>query len=417
MSPPAPVWLFVSYGAGHVKALLPVARRVRELGLAQPLYLALTSAAPEVRNTGLPTLGFRDFLRADEHRARAIGQELAAQLQGPAADHEESVAYLGLSYADMEDRLGAAAAAQRYREYGRQAFLPTSILARVLEHCRPALVIATNSPRAERAAIEAARTLGIPSACLVDLLGIWERPVLARPDYADAVCVLNEGVRDSLLQAGRPPADVHVTGNPAFDTLHDPGLLVQGAQYRSAYGWDALHVCLYASSPEPVQMPQVDGRGDPEFPRRIEQALVQAVRDNPALALWIRRHPGEPPPPRELATGHPRIRVSTPDMPLHACIQASDEVIVTVSTVGVEASLAGKPVTQVRGSILDHLSPYLEMGLARRALTLDQIAPAYCATAAPLAVVTDRAPTPPAGTAADRIVDVLRGLQVRSHGR
>jgi hypothetical protein len=415
---PAPVWLFVSYGGGHVKALLPVARRVRELGLARPVYLALTTAAPEVRDSGLSTLGFRDFLRADNHRARAIGQKLAAQLQVPTANHEESVAYLGLSYADMEDRLGAAAAAQRYGEYGRQAFLPTNILKRVLMHCRPALVVATNSPRAERAAIEAARTMGVPSACLVDLLGIWERPLLARPDYADAVCVLNDSVRDGLVQAGRCPADVHVTGNPAFDTLHDPGLMTQGAQYRSALGWDSLHVCLYASSPEPVQSPQIDGRGDPALPRRIEQALVQAVRDNPALALWIRRHPSEAPAPLELETGHPRIRISSPSMSLHACIHASDEVVVTVSTVGVEASLAGKPVTQVRGSILDHLSPYLEMGLARRGLTLDQIASAYGPTAAPLAAATVRVPAAaPADAAANKVVDVLRSLQVRAHGR
>ena len=418
MNPSAPVWLFVSYGGGHVKALLPVARRVRELGLAQPVYLALTAAGPEVRDSGVPTLGFRDFLRADDHRARAIGQELAARLHVPTADHEESVAYLGLSYADMEERLGAAAAAQRYGEYGRQAFLPTNILKRVLLHCRPALVVATNSPRAERAAIEAARTMGVPSACLVDLLGIWERPLLARPDYADAVCVLDDSVRDGLVKAGRPPADVHVTGNPAFDTLHDPALLAQGARYRSVLGWDSLHVCLYASSPEPTQIPHVDGRGDPAFPRRIEEALMHAVRDNPTLALWIRRHPGEEPPPQELATGHPRIRVSTRDMPLHACIQACDEVIVTVSTVGVEASLAGKPVTQVRGSILDHLSPYLEMGWARRALTLDQVASAYGPAAAPLAAAAARVPAAaPAGHAANRVVDVLRSLQARANVR
>ena len=45
MNPQAAPWLFVSYGGGHVKALLPVARRARELGLAQPVYLALTTVS------------------------------------------------------------------------------------------------------------------------------------------------------------------------------------------------------------------------------------------------------------------------------------------------------------------------------------------------------------------------------------
>ena len=38
-----PLWLFVSYGGGHVKALLPVAQKVLALGIARPVYLALTS--------------------------------------------------------------------------------------------------------------------------------------------------------------------------------------------------------------------------------------------------------------------------------------------------------------------------------------------------------------------------------------
>jgi hypothetical protein len=408
-----PVWLFVSYGGGHVKALLPVAQRVRELGIAEPVYLALTTAAAHVRATGLRTLGFRDFLDPGDQRAIDKGEELAGQLALQAAERQESVAYLGQSYVEMEDRLGPEAAAQLYRQFGRQAFLPRGILDRVIRSLRPALVVATNSPRAEQAAIEAARALGVSSVCLLDLLGIWERDTLARRDYADAICVLNEGVRDSLVRAGRPSADVHVTGNPAFDSLHDPAIQAQGARDRTELGWDGLHVCMYASSPEPASSPGVEGTGDPAFPRRIEQALIDAVVANPALALWIRRHPSEA--GAVLRDPHPRIRESTSEMSVHACIHASDEVIVTVSTVGVEASIAGKFVTQVRGSILDHLSPYLAMGLADRELTLEQLPAAY---AAPVVArpTDDRATSAfAASDATDRVVQIL--LCVQGRGR
>ena len=64
-----PVWLFVSYGGGHVKALLPVARQVRDLGIAQPVYLALTTAAAAVRESGIPVLGFKDFVTEADERA------------------------------------------------------------------------------------------------------------------------------------------------------------------------------------------------------------------------------------------------------------------------------------------------------------------------------------------------------------
>jgi hypothetical protein len=413
-----PLWLFVSYGGGHVKALLPVAQRVRELGIARPLYLALTTAAAAVKQAGIPSLGFHELLAADDERARRKGEELVQQLKFQAADREESIAYLGLSYTEMEDRLGVHAAAERYARYGRQAFLPLAVLDRVIARYQPSLVVATNSPRAEQAAIQAARASGVPSVCLVDLFGIWERELLARPDYADAVCVLNEAVRDSLVAAGRPASDVHVTGNPAFDSVLDPAMVAEGARLRREAGWDGLHVCLYASSPEPNEIPGIAGKGDPVLPRRIESTLIEAVHANPALALWVRRHPSEAPATEVAQAAHPRIRVSTPDISLHASIHASDEVIVTVSTVGVEASLAGKQVTQVRGSILDHLSPYVAMGVAQRELAADQLTAAY-EVAAPQPAPRQLPASVGAAreSAVDRIVRVLQSLQEQNRGR
>ncbi|GAC1600250.1 MAG: hypothetical protein NVS3B2_02260 [Ramlibacter sp.] len=405
-----PVWLFVSYGGGHVKALLPVAERVRELGIAQPMYLALTTARSLVKRRGLPTLGFSDFLAADDLRAREMGKTLAAQLPVQVADREESIAYLGLSYVDLEDRVGITEAAARYGRYGRQAFLPLGILERILREHRPALVVATNSPRAEQAAIETAGAMGIASVCVVDLLGIWERELLAKPGYASALCVLNEGVRRSMVGAGRPAGDVHVTGNPAFDSVNDPALKAQGRHVREQAGWNDLHVLLYASSPEPVSIPGIAPIGNPAFPRQIEQVLVRAVSDNPGLALWIRRHPSEPLATHLVASGHPRIRVSTPEMPLHACIHASDEIIVTGSTVGVEATLAGKSVTQIRGSILDDLSPYVALGLAARELTVRELAAAYAPAAVNLPAAPDAAGFVDSGRAADRVVRVLQSV-------
>ena len=402
-----PLWLFVSYGGGHVKALLPVARRVREFGIAQPLYLALTTAAPIVREAGLPVIGFADLVTDADGEALRKGEELAAALAVRTADHAESVAYLGLSYVDLAQRVGPEQAQRLHAEFGRQAFLPLGVLARAVQRFRPSLVVATNSPRAEQAALQVACQLDVASVCLVDLLAIWERDRLAAPDYADAVCVLNEAVRDRLVSAGRPPQDVRVTGNPAFDTILDPSVIAAGADLRRDAGWEGLHVLLYASSPEPATYPGSSARGDPAFPRRIERALLEAVLANPSLALWVRRHPSEPPASELAALGHPRIRVSSVEMPLHACIHASDEVVVTVSTVGVEATLAGKAVTQVRGSMFDDLSPYLAMGIAQRELTLEQMEAGFAPADRAQAVRGRQAGAP----ATDRVVEVLASVQ------
>ncbi len=399
-----PVWLFVAYGGGHVKALLPVALQAQAQGLARVVFLALTTAAASAREAGVPTYGFADLLEPSDTQALQHGERLVQTLSVQAAQREESVAYLGLSYAELEADVGASEAAARYAQFGRQAFLPVRVLERAIRRWQPACVLATNSPRAERAALLAARRQGVPSVCLLDLFGLWERDWLVRPDYADALCVLNPQVAASLVAAGRPADHLHVTGNPAFDTIHDPAVIAQGQALRREAGWSSQRVVFYASSPEPEEVTGIAGRGDPHWPRRIETQLIETVQRDPALALWVRRHPSEAPADEVEAAGHPRIRVA--QGPLHPYLHACDEVVVTVSTVGVEANLAGREVTQVRGSILDGLSPYLAMGIAQRELTLDDIAGQLAKPATPPARAADAAP----GQAAARVLAVAQGV-------
>jgi hypothetical protein len=404
MTRAAPVWLFVAYGGGHVKALLPVALQAQAQGLARVVFLALTTAAAPAREAGVSAYGFADLLEPSDTLALQHGERLIQTLSVQAAHREESVAYLGLSYAELEADVGAPEAAARYAQYGRQAFLPVRVLERAVARWQPACVLTTNSPRAERAALLAARRQGIPSLCLLDLFGLWERDWLVRPDYADVLCVLNPQVAASLVASGRPAGHLHVTGNPAFDSIHDPAVIAQGQALRREAGWSTQRVFFYASSPEPEEVTGITGRGDPGRPRRIETQLIEAVQRDPSLALWVRRHPSEAPADDIEAAGHPRIRVA--QGPLHPYLHACDEAVVTVSTVGVEANLAGRAVTQVRGSILDGLSPYLAMGIAQRELTLDDIALRLAQPMASAARATDAAP----GQAAARVLAVAQGL-------
>lgn len=401
---PLPVWLFVAYGGGHVKALLPVAMEAQAQGLAQVVFLALTTAAAPAREAGVPTYGFADLLEPSDAEALMHGERLVQTLAVQAAQREESVAYLGLSYAELEADVGGEKAAANYAQHGRQAFLPVRVLERAIHRWQPALVLATNSPRAERAALLAARRQGVPSLCLLDLFGVWERDWLVRPDYADGLCVLNPQVGGSLVAAGRSAAQVHVTGNPAFDSVHAPAVIAQGEALRREAGWSAQRVLFYASSPEPEAVAGITGRGDPAWPQRVEAQLVDTVRRDPALALWVRRHPSEAPADAIEAAGHPRIRVA--HGPLHPYLHACDEVVVTVSTVGVEANLAGRAVTQVRGSILDGLSPYRVMGIAQRELALADIAGQLAQPVMATAAGTDAGPT----QAAARVLAVARNL-------
>lgn len=357
--------LFVAYGSGHIKMLIPVAQALRASGLAQPLVLALTTAAPLARAAGLEVVQFKDFVQTGDEATLARGHELVAALDGSVADPIESAAYLGLSYAELETEAGTAAAEAAYRQRGRHAFLPVRTLTRILQAVQPDVVVATNSPRAERAAILAAGHLGIPALCVVDLFAIDEVQWIGKAGYARRVCVLNAAVRDFLIAAGRQPDEVVVTGNPGFDDLNTPQAMAAGQHMRQQQGWSAQRVLLWPTQVEPAAHP-FDGRpGDPALPDRALQQLVQWVLARDNTVLCIRSRAGETPP---AVPPHKRIVLTGQDWALPALLHACDLVVTLTSTVGLEGHLAGCRLIQITGSVFDDAMPLLRYGMADAAV-------------------------------------------------
>jgi hypothetical protein len=390
--------LFACYGSGHVRMVVPVAQALRERGSAQVQVLGLTTAAPVVRAAGLPLLQFRDFIAPGDEAALSRGRELVAQM-GSVSDPHESEAYLGLSYADLEAHVGAQEAGRRYGEVGRQAFLPVRTLTRILRRVQPDLVVVTNSPRAERAAVIAASLLKIPSICLVDLFAVDEVRWIGEPGYAQRVCVLNERVREFLLAAGRQPREVVVTGNPAFDALRDPFVERDGKELRRHKGWEGKRVVLWPSQVEPAVHPFDGTPGDPQLPARVMAALSGWVARNDDAVLCVRPRAGEDVP---CLAGQDRVVVTGQDVALPPLLHAVDAVVTLTSTVGLEGHLCGARVVQVLGSVFEPAMPLARFGIADAAVALGDLAPALdCWARQPRRVA------PPADAATPRVVDVL----------
>lgn len=392
--------LFVTYGSGHVRMVLPLALAVRAAGLAEPVVLALTTAAVPVRQSGLPMLQFKDFLREDDEVSRGHGERLLAALPTPAIDPAESLAYLGLCYAELEAQVGAEQARLRYARDGRQAFLPVQTLMRMLRSVNPDLVLATNAPRAERAAIMAARQLGLPAVCVVDLFGIDEIGWLGAPDYADQVCVLNASVKQFLLSHGRSESQVSVTGNSAFDTL----LLAQhrhkAAQWRQERGWQSHFVVLWPTQTEPALHPFNGRPGQPNLPQRALDQVVAWVLAQPDAVLCIRVRAGEAVP---TVPSHERIAVFDQAFDLPPLLHMTDMVVTLNSTVGLEGHLVGTRLVQVLGSVFDQAMPLKAYGIADEAVPVSEIGAALArCRALPRAIPASLTP------ATDRVLDVLR---------
>lgn len=367
-----PRWLFVAYGGGHIRMVLPVMQRVRELGIAEVFVLALTTAHAVARDAGFEPLGFADFADATDAAALEMGAKLVADLAAPPTDLRESVAYLGLSYADLAAEIGAGEAAKRYAENGRQVFHPVRTLDRVIRRLKPDLVVATNSPRAERAAIDAAGRLQVPSVCLVDLFAIDEVAWIGKRGYGDRVCVLNDGVKQFLLGKGRLSGEVVVTGNPAFDALCDERWSQEGNQVRQTMlKPNKRRIMLFASSAEPASHPFAPGKtGDVQLPFKIAESLIDWSHRNPHWALWIKPHPSHA---HAFTGGRFEDFVCHADWPLQAILRAvgvDGVVVVITSTIAVESSLLGIPVLRVLGSLFDRATPFAEMGYAGQSVAL-----------------------------------------------
>lgn len=362
--------LFVAYGSGHIKMVVPLAQALAVRGNVQPVVLALTTAAPVARAAGLDVIQFKNFVTAGDGAALQLGQRLLRGLDGQVADPQETIAYLGLSMADLIDDVGAKQAEIAYQQFGRQAFLPRRTLERILRQIGPDLVVCTNSPRAERAAVLAARQLGIPAICVVDLFGIDEVKWIGAPDYADQVCVLNKSVRQFLVAAGRTEEQVSVTGNPGFDALNARPALEQGLQIREQQGWQDRHVILWPTQTEPACHP-FDGRpGDPTLPARALAEVIQWVLSRTDSVLCIRPRSGEALPS---VPSDPRIMLTGQDWPLAPLLHATDLVVTLNSTVGLEGHLAGCRLIQVLGSVFDQAMPLARYGVADAAVRVNSI--------------------------------------------
>jgi hypothetical protein len=359
--------LFVCYGSGHVRMVVPVAQALRDLGQAQVQVLGLTTAAPVVRAAGLPLAQFKDFIEAGDQAALETGRELVAAM-GALDDRAESEAYMGLCYAELEAEVGAAEARHRYGRLARQAFLPVRTMERILGRLKPDLLVVTNSPRAERAAVIAAGRLGIPTVCMVDLFAVDEVRWIGAPDYAQKVCVLNEGVREFLVAAGRKPEQVVVTGNPAFDALLDASNARQGSELRRRHGWEGRRVVLWPGQAEPAVHPFDGTPGDPELPARVLKHLQAWVARNEDAVLCIRPRAGEPAP---MLPAGGRVVVTGQDWALPPLLHAVDAVVTLTSTVGLEGHLCGARLVQVLGSVFEPAMPLARFGVADAAVPLD----------------------------------------------
>jgi capsular polysaccharide biosynthesis protein len=348
-----PTALFVCYGGGHVQMVLPVVRALGERPGWTIEVLAATTAGPEMARRGVPAFGYAALVRDGDGDALRLGEGLLAESHNPASgiSVEESTAYLGLCFRDLIDRLGETEARLRYEIYGRHAFLPIGPLRRAVDRVRPDVVVTTNSPKSERAALLVAHERAIPAIYIEDLLGFAAGAHLkiVPPPVAERFCVGSTIAAESLARRYGVPADrLRLTGNPAFDRLAHIGASAR-IDGRSALGVGSNERLVVYMDPR-ATAPQILG------------GMAAEVRRVPNTRFFLRRHPND----RGMAAADYLSAVGADiglaeQIGLDDLLAAADVVLSVASTTALEAVLIGKQVIQlgdgtgIPGAVGDHV--------------------------------------------------------------
>jgi hypothetical protein len=318
--------------------LIPVIRDLQRRGGRDIVVLGATAAGPELRAAGIAAVGYRDLLRSGEDAALRYGRQLLADSHDPRTgiDQQESIAYLGLSFQDLVERLGEAEARESYARHKRHAFLQIGPMRRAIERWHPDVVVATTSPKSERAALLVAKDAGIGTVRIEDTLGLHPRihPAFVPDVVADVVCVGSTIAARNVIARGVPEDHVRLTGNPAFDRLVevDPGA---GRALRAAVGIPASgFLALFTA--EEDEHPALGA---------LFEAVGSAI---PGARLAVRRHPNFRHADSDAYLGSLRGRCLLMDTePLDAVLTAADAVLSVTSTTMFESILLGRPVVQL----------------------------------------------------------------------
>lgn len=355
--------LVAAYGGAHVAIAIPVREALIRAGF-EPVMLGLTTAVDVLRRNGIPCRRVLDYVDLHSPGVARWGGYLSEfhHREGIGISRDESMAYLGAGMAELVEEVGESQAVELHRQLGLNALLPKALLQRILEQEAIDGVITTDSPRAERAALNAAQALGIPSVCVVSNFPHIGMEYLRRPDNGAVMCVLNERIRSQLIEAGRAPGSVVVTGNPAFDALASPDNPRRRRTLRAQAGLaDCDWTVLWAEQPEPA---------DPDLPRRMRQHLMGLCRTH-GWRLMVRLHPSSQAAGGDVlpagALESPRTE-STRD-----ALLKSDAVVTFTSTIGFEALVLDKPVVVVAVSQYSGFVDYSERDGVHVAGTIDQV--------------------------------------------
>ncbi|MTC22289.1 MULTISPECIES: hypothetical protein [unclassified Providencia] len=341
--------LLVCYGGGHVRIMAPLYNYLIENEYSVT-FLALTSAATYLEQKNIPHVGFKDFSFLFAKEVSTYGEMLCDP--NPSISIEESIYYLGASFYDLIDEVKDINKAHSlYQEHGRRIFNPVNSLKKIINYISPDLVITTNSPRAEKAALIAAKNASIPTIFIND--NIW---VIGSDNTSGALYTANQNIADYIcvpllesknyLEKYRKStySKIIVTGSPVFDKLSTV------KKNKNVIDIPRVLLADYNYS-----------NNENTLDSTIRHELNKLAGEK-KIKLEFRCHPNQPIDYSKFIFA----KVSDNNLEIHQILGDFDVVITAISTVGLEAKLLGLGLISLEGILPLKNTPisYAEIGMS-----------------------------------------------------
>ncbi|MEO0915715.1 MAG: hypothetical protein AAFY31_01850 [Pseudomonadota bacterium] len=331
--------LLASYGGGHANIIIAVAHALIAYGI-DPTLIGFTTAYQAYLRAGLRAKNVSVLIESrmeDYDEARLIALQFLPQQTHPDITQQETGDYFAIGLHDLIARLGREEALRHMRHEGRAAFEPIATMEAYLRELQPSCIVTTTSPRFELALIRAGRRLGIPTIAIADIYLQRERSWVLSGDYADHLCVLNTALRDELQRHGPIGTKVYATGNPAFDQIASLRKQTERRNtLRAKLGLSDETLILWPSA----SVRQADFADRPfASPAEVTAAMEKLCSTRADYAYLLRPHPNAP----YLLPEGAENGILDPGLMPEEAILISDVVCFEVSTMGLQAHLAGLP--------------------------------------------------------------------------
>lgn len=354
---------FVVYGGGHVNLAIPLIKELRKDDFCETSVLGLSIAMKLLKQEKIPCKSIADFesIIMDDLAWR-LGKELADKwhVDGKGINRRESEIYMGCSMRDIVMEVGEEEAFHKINEKGRNAFYPVNTMQKIVDYVKPDLIVTTNVPRMERAAVKAGLNMGIPTIAIHDYLGFERRHRLE----ADKIAVMCDITKENLVKTGHDPGKIVVTGQPVFDQI--PGEMSTFSDDNLLEKWEL---------PENKRFILLGTQTNSTSQKMVEVSM-NAVSQLDGYELIIKPHPGEDIKKHEKWIAEKKGVHLKPDTPIRELIFISDLTITIFSTIGFESVLMDKPLIQFNLTGKPNPIPLFQYGVSLNIETGNELLPA-----------------------------------------